>query len=147
MQFGNKICFAVGILCFMDIGFDTGFGSICLMEMIVSYRLYKNFTRLSICTAKSTERSKSLFCFSISIIDHLNSHFSFSHHTERKRSASYRGRSGRCFILWNDSETMLQPSSLCYGVPSLKRRFMKHFVSCTPAACQAHKSMKRHCVP
>ena len=29
----------------------------------------------------------------------------------------------------------------------LKRRFMKHFVSCTPLACQAHKSMKRHCVP
>ena len=41
--------------------------------------------------------------------------------------------------------TMLQPSSLCYAVPSLKRRFMKHFVSCTPPACQAHKSMKHIC--
>ncbi|MBQ9737631.1 MAG: hypothetical protein IJV86_04455, partial [Clostridia bacterium] len=41
------------------------------------------------------------------------------------------------------TETMLQPSSLCCAVSSLSRRiFMKHFVSCTPQACQAHKSMK-----
>ena len=32
-----------------------------------------------------------------------------------------------------------------YAVPSLSRRFMKHFVSCTPLACQAHKSMKQSC--
>ena len=25
--------------------------------------------------------------------------------------------------------------------------FMKHFVSCTPQACQAHKSMKWHVLP
>ena len=42
----------------------------------------------------------------------------------------------RCFILWSGSETMLH-----------RQAFMKHFVSCTPLACQAHKSMKRHVVP
>ena len=45
----------------------------------------------------------------------------------------HSGMKWSCFILWNDSGTMLH----------LKRRFMKHFVSCTPPACQAHKSMKQ----
>ena len=56
-------------------------------------------------------------------------------HTERKRSASYRNEMKMLHIVeWN--ETMLH-----------RQAFMKHFVSCTPLACQAHKSMKRHVVP
>ena len=83
-----------------------------------------------------------------------NSHFSFFHHpshevlwmtghTERERSASYQNEMKMLHIVeWN--ETMLQPSSLCYAVPSLKRRFYEARLTAYEAILWI---MKRYCVP
>ena len=66
----------------------------------------------------------------------INSHFPFSYIIRSVSEVLHIGMKWRCFILWSlsglsrrnemNTETMLQPSSLCYAVPSLKRRFMKH---------------------
>ena len=42
LQFGNEICFTVGILCFVDIGSDTGSGS---ADLIGNYRFVLAFQR------------------------------------------------------------------------------------------------------
>jgi len=61
----------------------------------------------------------------------INSHFPFSYIIRSVSEVLHIGMKWRCFILWSGSETMLH-----------RQAFMKHFVSCTPLACQAHKSMK-----
>ena len=51
------------------------------------------------------------------------SKLSFSHHTERKRSASYRNKVEMLHICESKCFSRLRPAG--YAVPSLARRFMK----------------------
>ena len=60
MQFGDKIRFAVSILRFVDVRPDTGSGSADLIGNDRFALVFKNFTKFSICTAKSTDNVRNL---------------------------------------------------------------------------------------
>ena len=67
--------FAVGVLCFVDICSDTGSGSTDLIGDDRFSLFFQIFDKVNISTANATERSTSLFGFSIGITDYPNSHF------------------------------------------------------------------------